>query len=69
MVIFVKKKIERINPIAGYEFKRTEIFDCKNLRTRFATELDPREPKPEWSDVIIGTVGFKEFKDICSKNK
>ena len=62
-------QFERINPKPGWEFKGTEIFDCKNLRTRFARNPDPREPKPEWSDVIIGTVGFREFKDICSKNK
>ena len=64
-----QQKIERIKPISGYEFKKIEIFDCKNLRTRYATNPDPREPKPEWSDVIIGTVGFRDFKNICSKNK
>ena len=64
-----QQKIERIKPIAGYEFKKIEIFDCKNLRTRYATNPDPCEPKPEWSDVIIVTVGFRDFKDICSKNK
>ena len=64
-----QQKIERINPKVGWEYKRIEIFDCKNLRTRYATNPDPREPKPEWSDVIIGTVGFRDFKNICSKNK
>ena len=64
-----QQKLERINPKVGWEYKRIEIFDCKNLRTRYATNPDPREPKPEWSDVIIGTVGFRDFKNICSKNK
>ena len=62
-----QKQIERINPKVGWEYEEIEIFDCKNLRTRFATKIDPRETMPEWKDVIIGTVGFNEFKDICSK--
>ena len=65
-----QRKVERVNNRPGYEYKQIEIFDCRNLRTRFANEIsiEPK-PTPPWNDVVIGTVGFNEFKDICSKNK
>ena len=47
---FCQVEIKKNNPDSTW--KRVEIYDCVNLRSRFATEVNEKEI-PEWEDLII----------------
>ena len=66
---FCQEKVRLDEPSAsGKIIELIEIYDCVNVRSRNVKKFYKKET-PEWNDVIMGTVGFTDFKEACDKRE